>query len=295
MTNEVIEPMVSAENPNINNPEVPPEVPAQPTEVVEPKDYDKFSAILKKEKAIFKKQQEIQAKEKEIQGKLAEYEARIKSWEDKKANASKDPDSWLKEAGLDYNKITERQLMGDEITPKTALEQAMARIDQLEQSLKQKDEKKILDEKETAEKTYNEQIQAYFSGVEQTIKADADRWATLNSTNQVKLVSEIIQEGWKLGKNIDPKDAADEAEKILDMEIQKVLDLPKFSSKYKKIEAQELSSKNEIDPDSEAIIAKPSLTNDITASQLIPAATTAEERRARAIAAGKAAAARRLK
>lgn len=205
---------------------------------------EKLELLARKERALYRQRMEIENKHKSI----SEMEARIKAFEEKKAQAKKQPLDYLSEAGLSYDELTQFMLNGGKPTEKDEIQ---AVRDQFEAFRKQQEdkEKKQDEERQAAQKqaelqaieTFKEEIGQFIEENKQTYELSAQRDATEDIFTTINDAYVISLNEWnkngRVGRPPGPmsiKDAADLVEEFYEKEVMRLTE----TEKWKKRQAQ---------------------------------------------------------
>ena len=89
----------------------------------------KFGAVANREKALRDNVEKAKAELDQRAYKLKEADERVAQLEQAKANAPKDPQAWLKAAGLTYEDLTRHVISGGKLTAEEALAAADKKIE----------------------------------------------------------------------------------------------------------------------------------------------------------------------
>lgn len=205
------------------------EQPAQP----EKKEMlsSQFAALAKKEKIALQRQREAEIKLKDAEEKLKLYQ----SYEEKKKNAKLDPFSYLADAGLSYDELTEIIIKGGgkpiQKDKTTELEEKINSFI----SKKEQEEKERAEKEQQALKEQEEKIIAQFKeSVNKFIKDNAEKYELINLYEASDLVIATIEQHFESKGEILSNDMASElVEKHLEEEVKKLSNSKKFSSKFK--------------------------------------------------------------
>lgn len=244
---------------------------------------DKLEVLAKKERAIWRQRQAIQAKEKEVQ----EKEARLQAFEQRKQKAKLDPISYLQEAGLSYDDLTEFMLSGGKPTEKSEVQLLREQFEEMRKA--QEQEKEVLKRQQTeAQAAAQKQvIEDFKAEIGDFLKANA---STYELTAQREAVDDIystieeayvisLQEWDRTGRRgpqpaaMDIRRAAEIVEEFYEQELLRLAQTAKFKSKLG-VPAQAPETEAQRQPSK-------TLTNNMasTAASLVPAKTDADRMR----------------
>lgn len=248
-----------------------PEPSTEVPKTEQPKD-PSLEAFARKERQLRKQQQQIMAEKQELQRRIAEYETGYIS----KSKLKEDPWSFLSEAGVDYNQLTE-QILAQPNMNDPATKAMMAKIRQLE-------EKQGAAEKAAVEATsrqYEQALGQIRSEVKLMVDSNVD-FETIKETGMQDAVVELIEQTFNSdGVLMDIEEAAKQVEEHLLAEAEKMSGLKKLQARQKLKTEQQTSVPETKQTDTKTI---KTLTNAVDA-QPKSGRMTDKERRARAFAA----------
>lgn len=144
----------------------------------------KLAIMAKKERALVQKQQEFQRQQMEWQKERDAMRAELEQERAKRSKWKENPDLALEELGWDYQRLTERQLSGGDVTPKDLEKKFEEKFKSFEQRMEE--EKAALKkqaEEEQAKKAA--QIVEDFKGeLKNFVKQNADKYKLSNLFDQ---------------------------------------------------------------------------------------------------------------
>lgn len=258
MSIEAAAPSASAptsEAPAQNSAQAPAEKPAEQTiDQLSPK----FAALSRKEKQIRESQKAVSESQKAVQAELARIEqekSELTKWRTERETDSsslmdrlkKDPFSVLKDAGLTFEDLTKMQLNDLNPTPEMLIERTRNDLES-KYSKQLEDLKKGLEDKEVKaqQDALNARIDSFKSEITEFIDTNKDTYELTALNGAGELVYEVIEEFYnKNQKLLSLEDAAQEVEKYLEAEAQKILKAKKFS---KPVESPTEAKKPETSP-----------------------------------------------
>jgi hypothetical protein len=142
----------------INQAQTNPVVEAPKEITVDPSISPKLAIIARKERALVEKQREFSKNQKDSELKMSELNARIARFEQLEKLLGEDPMKVLEERGWNYQKLTERQLSGGELTAKEVAERMEQKFKSFEDQQKEAKELQEKAQKEAEEQKSNQII-----------------------------------------------------------------------------------------------------------------------------------------
>jgi hypothetical protein len=213
---------------------------AQPVEQVEvPKKTDdflapKFAALSKKEKQIRQTEAALKAREAELSKRLAEIEgskteteSKLKSFEQQ---FKENPLKALKERGITMEQLIEMQMNDENPTVDMKLKRmqeemeskALARVEELERKLKEKEENE-------AKSQYDKAVESYKKELSSFAQQNAETYELIVANEATDLMFQVADEYYRNTKRVpDIKEVADAVEAHLEEEARKIFELKKF-------------------------------------------------------------------
>lgn len=206
-----------------------------------------------KQKAIKQREQEITARE----AKMKDFEAREKAFEERRSKAALDPDAYLAEVGLDYDKLSQYKLNKSEPTVDLQVQQLRAELEETRRSLKEKEESQVQQTQAQQQQALDQAVKAFKNTVTEILEEKAEDYELVLAASDggPKEVADFIYDmvdshfnqgyaKWKSEgedpdnppKVLSEKDALDLLEKSYEDKMKKALSGKKLGSKYKLIE-----------------------------------------------------------
>jgi len=251
-------------------PTAPPPVPVP----VDPpkKSASDFATAARREKdlrdKVVKAQNEMAAREQA----LKQREAQLSDLEGLRASAKKNPQAWLKAAGLSYDEITQDVLSGGKLTPEDVLKQADAKIEAYKQEQEQK-LRQMVEQEQKQIQTQRDQALAKFRAdcnafPESSTKHELLKAFPASGGLMYELVATDVQQQVAEGKQpvaMTMEAAADRIEEWLE---EHVSDMAKLEKIQKRLGAAPVT--NPVIPPVVTENSRPrvtTITNNMTASQ----------------------------
>lgn len=217
-----------------------PEVPASLTPPDAPKpespDAARFAALARKEKAALRA---IRAS-KEYEQKLSQQAEAIKRYEERKAKAKIDPESYLSEAGLTYQELTDYYLNGKKPTTETKLQATEERVQKFIEEQERKEKEKTEQEQLNAQKQVEETITEFKTNIATYLETNKDTYELTNLLEGQELVFDTIEAQFnKTKKVMSIKEASDLVEKYFEDQVERATKVNKFKDRFGKPEAED--------------------------------------------------------
>lgn len=204
------------------NPTATPETPPQPEQTATPEFNEKLALAARKERELFKKQEAFKQERQTLDNTIQELREKIQSMEAREKRLQTNPLAALQEMGFDYEKLTEMQMSGQELTPQSVADIIDQRFEQAEKRRAEAEEKERQAREEKQKQQYEEQISAFKDTLKSTIKETAEENPLTNLFDpDAELVWNIVEAYYtQTGKTLD----ASEAVKLANTHYKKMYD-----------------------------------------------------------------------
>jgi hypothetical protein len=249
-----------------------------------------FAALTRKEKSFREQQAKFKTEQEQLAPQLAEY----RKWKEDqdKLKAKKSPIEALMEHGYSYEDAANYVINDNRPTPELIAKEAESKVDKFIREQKEREEKKLLDEKSASVAAEAKATEDFKAGIADFISKEADAYEYINLYGQQALVFDTISAHYEktLGEGkpvvLSTKEAADLVENYLAEQFEMGTKTKKFQAKQK---PSDEANKNNESGAVHAFTSK-TLSNSATAtssSTQNPARSDAErERRALALLGG---------
>ncbi len=196
-----------------------------------------FQVLAKKEKQMLMRHREFKQREAE----MLKREEIIKRHEQLEAEGKKNPMAILQALGWDYDKLTQHQLNGGQMTPEMIAQAATEKVNELERRLQEDEQRRTQEQLDAAKAAQAEVTQGFKEEITDFISANADEYEYIQHFGMEDLVYETIQENFvKTKKIMSIEDASKLVEKFLEEEeVEKLTKAKKFQKKFASTEAPE--------------------------------------------------------
>lgn len=183
----------------------------------------KLGMIARKERALVQKQQEFTRQQQEWEKQKSEFMARLDAVEQKEKLWEQDPLKAIEARGLDYQKLTERVLAGEDLTPKELQKMMDERFKAQEEKLQQEKDAIRKAQEEATMAEHEEVINNFKGELKSFVTTKADNYKLTNLFDaEADLVFELIEATYEEhGKLLSNDEAADLAEKYFIQQYEK--------------------------------------------------------------------------
>jgi len=210
------------------------EAEKQPEKTEEVDYSSRFAALSRREKQLIDKERRI----KEMESKYKDNDSNYKSWEEKKANFKKNPDSIFEEVGMTFDEMVnfklgiaaEEKVPGpDDMYKKLKLE-----LEQdFDSKAKAKEELEQKTKKEAREQQNAQTIENFKTEIVETVKRQADKYELINYQGNYDLVYDVVQQYFNETEEVlSLEQAADHVEAYLESLVEGATKLKKFQSRF---------------------------------------------------------------
>ena len=219
---------------------IQPEAPKAPTEGAtntEETDFSrKFAAISREEKRLLEERRRIKALQDEFRNQSQEFEAYKKRQELKKSN----PFKWLQEEQVPMDQIVSGAISDTPSDEDLLIQKLEAKLEEkLQNKFKPIEER----EKQAIVEAQKKQIDAFKSNIEDTIKANSEKYEIISSRGLTDQVFDVIYE--KFNKDTEAKRAEGDDSPVQPMSIEEAADLVE---KYYESQFKEFSQLKKFQP-----------------------------------------------
>ncbi len=200
-----------------------------------------YAVLARKEKALRAKVQQQDAAMKSREDALKQREEALLAKDSQykqgyvsKEDFAKNPWKHLAESGITYDQLTEMALNQSKADPHmTAKMEALeAKLAAQEESFKKRDEEFNRKQEETQSAAYKQAIETIRRDTTNLVKANAEQFELISSTESVNDVVDLIEQTWKEDQVLlSVEEAAAEVEKYLEEEALKLARMKKIQTK----------------------------------------------------------------
>jgi len=238
----------------------------------------KFAALAKKAKAAYQAQAQLKAEKASLEAKRKE----IDEFSKYKQEATSNPLKALEALGWKYDDLVNFVLNDQQPTSDQKLSRVEQQLEAFKREQEAKEQGRLEQERLSAQKQYEETIDAFKSRVSQHVTSNSEKYELINLHEAQDLIFDTIEEYFnKTNQVMDIAKAAELVENYLENQFETTF------QKSKKVQSKLAPKKEEPQPQSQNKSTSVSLNNQVSASSAAPGylpPKTEQERIQRALA-----------